>query len=117
MRHSIRDIELAIGARYRLTRGEMLGPNRAIAIAIARPRQIAMVLAREMTGQSLPRIGAHFSRDHATVIHALRCIARLCAQDAAFAAEVAACRAAIGRFEPWMARAAAEMRAATGGAP
>lgn len=115
MRHSIRDIELAIGARYRLTRGEMLGPNRAR--AIARPRQIAMVLAREMTGQSLPRIGAHFHRDHATVIHALRCVARLCAEDATFAAEVAACRAAVGRFEPWMARAAAEMRAATGGAP
>jgi chromosomal replication initiator protein len=115
MRHSIRDVEAAIAARYRLTRDEMRGPNRAR--AIARPRQIAMVLAREMTGQSLPRIGAHFRRDHTTVIHALRCVARLCARDAAFAAEVQACRAAVGRFEPWMARAAAELRAESGSAP
>jgi len=37
---------------------------------IARARQVAMVLSRELTGQSYPRIGRAFRRDHSTVIHA-----------------------------------------------
>jgi chromosomal replication initiator protein len=43
--------------------------------AIARPRQIAMWLARELTAHSLPEIGDFFGgRDHTTVIHACRTI-------------------------------------------
>jgi len=41
---------------------------------IAFPRQVAMYLCREMTSQSLPTIGASFSRNHATVLHACRLV-------------------------------------------
>jgi chromosomal replication initiator protein len=45
---------------------------------IARPRQIAMYLARELTQTSLPDIGASFGgRDHTTVLHACRKVAEL----------------------------------------
>ena len=45
---------------------------------IARPRQIAMALAKELTNQSLPEIGEAFGgRDHSTVIHACRKVKEL----------------------------------------
>ncbi|HEY1190524.1 MAG TPA: helix-turn-helix domain-containing protein [Gemmata sp.] len=49
---------------------ELLGPSRLR--EILRPRQVAMYLARELTGLSLPRLGAAFGRDHTTVLHACR---------------------------------------------
>ena len=102
--YSIRDIETAVAARYRLTRDQMRGLNRAR--EMARPRQIAMYLAREMTGQSLPRIGAHFCRDHTTVLHAVRRINRLMAEDTGLAAQVEGCRELIARSGPWRAQIA-----------
>lgn len=39
---------------------------------VARPRQVAMYMSRKLTGQSLPCIGRKFSRDHTTIIHAIR---------------------------------------------
>src|SRR5207237_3694789 len=46
--------------------------------AIARPRQVAMALAKELTQLSLPAIGSNFGgRDHTTVLHACRQIATL----------------------------------------
>ncbi|MRR51155.1 MAG: chromosomal replication initiator protein DnaA, partial [Rhodocyclaceae bacterium] len=51
--------------------------------AIARPRQVAMLLARELTSHSLPEIGEAFGgRDHTTVLHACRTIADLRTKDA-----------------------------------
>lgn len=64
------DIENAVAARFGLTREAMRCLTRAR--AVARPRQIAMFLAREITDHSLPRIGRHFGRDHTTVLHAVR---------------------------------------------
>ena len=50
--------------------------------SVARPRQIAMTLAKEFTNHSLPEIGDAFGgRDHTTVIHACRKIAELKQQD------------------------------------
>lgn len=46
----------------------------------ARPRQLAMYLAHEMTTLSLPRIGKAFDRDHTTVLHAVRVIERKIAE-------------------------------------
>ena len=51
-----------------------------------------MFLAREMTGLSLPRLGTHFARDHTTILHAVRRITRLMADDPALAREVEGCR-------------------------
>lgn len=60
---------------------------------IARPRQVAMALAYEICGRSLPVIGREFGgRDHTTVLHAVRKVAELSATDPAFAADVAQLR-------------------------
>ena len=49
---------------------------------VARPRQIAMYLAKQLTPRSLPEIGRRFGgRDHTTVIHAVRQIERLRGED------------------------------------
>ena len=46
--------------------------------SIARPRQIAMALAKELTNHSLPEIGNSFGgKDHSTVIHACKAVERL----------------------------------------
>jgi chromosomal replication initiator protein len=95
MRPAISDVEIAVCARFGLSREQMQSPNRAR--IVSRPRQIAMFLAREMTGLSLPRIGRHFGRDHTTILYAARKIARLVAQDGALAAEVQGCRALLAR--------------------
>jgi chromosomal replication initiator protein len=51
--------------------------------SIARPRQLAMALSKELTNHSLPEIGEAFGgRDHTTVLHACRKIAELCESDA-----------------------------------
>jgi chromosomal replication initiator protein len=50
--------------------------------SLARPRQIAMALAKELTEHSLPEIGEAFGgRDHTTVLHACRTIRKLCETD------------------------------------
>ena len=56
---------------------------------VARPRQIAMYLAKQLTQRSLPEIGRRFGgRDHTTVIHAVRRIEELRAADAELDADV-----------------------------
>jgi chromosomal replication initiator protein len=68
---SIGEIQAAVGAHFGLTPGELLSTTRSARIAW--PRQVAMYLARELTGESLPSIGRHFGgRDHTTVLHACR---------------------------------------------
>ena len=89
------DIENAVAARFGLTREAMRCLTRAR--AVARPRQIAMYLAREITGHSLPRIGNHFGRDHTTVLHAVRNITKLAAADPVIAAQVQGCRELLAR--------------------
>ena len=59
---------------------EMLSQRRSR--PLARPRQIAMYLAKKMTTRSLPEIGRRFAnRDHTTVIHAVKTITRLSEKD------------------------------------
>lgn len=61
-----------------------------------RPRQIAMYLAKQMTGGSMPNIGRRFGgRDHTTVIHAVRKITLLVENDPAVAALVANIKASV----------------------
>jgi len=56
---------------------------------VARPRQIAMYLAKQLTPRSLPEIGRRFGgRDHTTVIHAVRQIEKLRMADAELDADV-----------------------------
>jgi chromosomal replication initiator protein len=56
--------------------------------SIARPRQIAMYLAKEMTTKSLPEIGAAFGRDHTTIMHAVKQISSLINTDPTVAEHV-----------------------------
>ena len=56
--------------------------------SVARPRQIAMYLAKELTSMSLPEIGAAFGRDHTTIMHAIKQISSLINTDPSIAEHV-----------------------------
>ena len=72
-RITVDEIQKACAAHYRIDPAEMRSKRRAR--AVARPRQVAMYLAKKMTPRSLPEIGRIFGgRDHSTVIHAVRTI-------------------------------------------
>jgi chromosomal replication initiator protein len=84
---SIEDIQRKTAEFYKLDLRDFQSAGRAR--RIARPRQVAMYLARELTMRSLPEIGKRFGgRDHTTVLHACRRIAALCEEDKAFKEEV-----------------------------
>ena len=69
-----------IRTHFNLNIQEMLSPRRSR--SLARPRQIAMYLAKQHTTNSLPDIGRKFSnRDHTTVIHAVKKIDELIKKD------------------------------------
>lgn len=75
-RITIDEIQRACAAHYRIDTSEMRSARRAR--AVARPRQVAMYLAKKLTPRSLPEIGRIFGgRDHSTVIHAVRTIEAL----------------------------------------
>jgi chromosomal replication initiator protein len=66
---SLADVDAAICEHFKLSPAELHSSDRARRVAW--PRQLAMYLARELTGESLPSIGRHFGgRDHSTVLHA-----------------------------------------------
>lgn len=65
---------------YRIKISDILGKKRTR--QIARPRQIAMSLTKELTNLSLPSIGDAFGgRDHTTVMHGVKAVAKLRAED------------------------------------
>ncbi len=80
-RITIEDIQKKVAEHYSLRMADMLSARRAR--AVARPRQVAMYLAKQLTPRSLPEIGRKFGgRDHTTVMHAIRRIEELRAVDA-----------------------------------
>ena len=84
---SIQEIQKRVCEHYNIRIAEMSSARRAR--NIARPRQIAMYLAKQLTSKSLPDIGRHFGdRDHTTVMHAVNRVSELIGQDAAFAEDV-----------------------------
>ena len=73
-------IQNVVSNYFNISLSEMLSQRRSR--PLARPRQIAMYLAKKMTTRSLPEIGRRFAnRDHTTVIHAVKTISRLSEQD------------------------------------
>lgn len=79
-RITIDEIQRAVCEYYRIDRSEMSSKRRAR--AVVRPRQVAMYIAKVMTPRSYPEIGRKFGgRDHSTVIHAVRLVEDLRAQD------------------------------------
>jgi len=76
-----------VSAHYDLKPVDLVSARRAV--VVARPRQIAMYLAKQLTQRSLPEIGRRFGgRDHTTVIHAVRTIEALRVKDAEIDADV-----------------------------
>lgn len=88
------EIQRVVAHRYNLRRIDLLSSRRTA--NVVRPRQVAMYLAKTLTLRSLPEIGRRFGgRDHTTVLHAVRKIGEMVRNDAQFAAEIAAVRAAV----------------------
>lgn len=86
-RITIDDIQKACAEHYAMTQADLVSERRNR--AIARPRQAAMWLAKQLTTRSLPDIGRRFGgRDHTTVLHAVRRIEALKAQDAQLTADL-----------------------------
>ena len=78
---SVNNIQKTVAEYYKIKVADLLGKRRTR--NIARPRQVAMTLAKELTNHSLPEIGDAFGgRDHTTVLHACRTIAGLKESDA-----------------------------------
>lgn len=80
----ITDIQHAVAARFGLRVGVLYGPRRDH--HAVKPRMLAMYLARKLTERSLPKIGARFSRDHTTVLYAIRKMEKMLAADPALRA-------------------------------
>lgn len=72
---TVRQIQERVCRYFDMTHLEMLTQNRSH--RYTRPRQIAMMLARETTGKSLTALGTAFCRDHTTVLTACRAVWRL----------------------------------------
>jgi chromosomal replication initiator protein len=77
---SIDNIQKTVADYYKIRISDLLSAKRNR--SLARPRQLAMSLAKELTSHSLPEIGDAFGgRDHTTVLHACKKIVELCATD------------------------------------
>ncbi len=86
-RVTIEEIQKQVCAHYNMRITDMHSARRSR--AVARPRQVAMYLSKQLTSRSLPEIGRKFGgRDHTTVMHAVRKIEELKTTDSAFAEDI-----------------------------
>ena len=94
-RVSVEDIQRKVAEHYNIRLSDMHSPRRAR--MVARPRQIAMYLAKALTEHSLPEIGRKFGgRDHTTIMHGVRRIEELIVNDSSIREDVELLRRAIG---------------------
>ena len=86
-RVTIDEIQRRVAEHFNIKMAEMTSSRRAR--VVARPRQVAMYLAKQLTSRSLPEIGRKFGgRDHTTVMHAVKKIEELSLSDRALAEDV-----------------------------
>ena len=86
-RVTIEEIQRKVAEHWNIRLSDMASPRRAR--SVARPRQVAMYLAKQLTSRSLPEIGRKFgNRDHTTVMHAVARVSELIARDGGFAEDV-----------------------------
>lgn len=91
---TVEEIQRKVSEHYNIRLAEMIGPKRVR--TFARPRQVAMYLAKTMTNRSLPEIGRRFGgRDHTTVMHGVRRIEELQVSDHQIADDVELLRRAL----------------------
>ena len=76
---TIDEIQKKVAEYFNISVKELQSSRRAR--TVARPRQIAMYLAKQLTSRSLPEIGRKFDRDHTTVMHAVRKVEALIGSD------------------------------------
>ena len=91
-------IQDAVASVLGLARAEMLSPSRTP--RVARARQLAMFLCRELTPLPLAQIARAFDRDHSTVIHALRVVAERNEPGSETAGHIHNVRVALGKLPP-----------------
>lgn len=88
---TVADIKRVVAEHFGIPVEEMVSADRKR--GTARPRQVAMFFARELSRKSYPRIGQMFGgRDHSTAIHAVAQVKRLCAEEESFHGEVESLR-------------------------
>jgi chromosomal replication initiator protein len=93
-RITIEEIQRKVAQHFNIRLADMSSQRRAR--AVARPRQVAMYLAKQLTARSLPEIGRKFGdRDHTTVMHAVRKIEEIVATDKSLAEDVDLLRKAL----------------------
>ena len=86
-RVTIEEIQKRVAEHFNIRLADMHSARRAR--AVARPRQVAMYLAKQLTSRSLPEIGRKFGgRDHTTVMHAVKKVEELRKADASFGEDV-----------------------------
>ncbi len=86
-RVTIEEIQKRVAEHFNIRIADMHSARRSR--AVARPRQVAMYLSKQLTARSLPEIGRKFGgRDHTTVMHAVRKVDELRQADASFAEDV-----------------------------
>ncbi len=91
---TVEEIQRKVSEHYNIRLSDMIGPKRVR--NYARPRQMAMYLAKHMTSRSLPEIGRRFGgRDHTTVMHGVRRIEELKATDSQIADDLELLRRAL----------------------
>ncbi|MCA0044258.1 chromosomal replication initiator protein DnaA [Celeribacter litoreus] len=91
---TVEEIQRKVSEHYAIRLSDMIGPKRVR--SIARPRQVAMYLAKHLTARSLPEIGRRFGgRDHTTVMHGVRRIEELKSTDSQIADDVEMLRRAL----------------------
>ena len=86
-RVTIEEIQKRVAAHFNIRTSDMHSARRAR--SVARPRQVAMYLAKQLTSRSLPELGRKFGgRDHTTVMHAVKRIEELRQTDATLAEDI-----------------------------
>ena len=84
---TVEEIQKSVANHYNIKNSEMHSDRKSR--NIARPRQIAMYLAKDMTSYSLPEIGRKFGgRDHTTVMHAIKTINNLSKEDSSIQEDI-----------------------------
>jgi len=84
---TIEEIQRKVAEHYNIRLSDLIGPKRFR--ALARPRQVAMYLSKQLTTRSLPEIGRRFgNRDHTTVMHGVRRIEELKQKDSQIAEDL-----------------------------
>lgn len=83
---TIDEIQKKVAEHFNISVKELQSSRRAR--TVARPRQVAMYLAKQLTSRSLPEIGRKFDRDHTTVMHAVRKVEELIIEDQSLAENI-----------------------------